>query len=71
MASNVRQPSAVDVVPRVFGPLAPVIEYMGDAGQRSVLFWDVMRQRGNQARAHAAEEAPNVLDNKAEFVVDG
>jgi len=29
------------------GPFAPALEYMIDAAQRSVLFWDVMRQRGN------------------------
>src|SRR5262249_54734099 len=42
-----------------------------DAFQRSVLFWDVMRQRGNQYREHMAETAPNVLDYKAELIVDG
>ena len=31
------------------------LEYMIDAAQRSVLFWDVMRQRGNQYREHLAE----------------
>ena len=30
-----------------FGPFNPAIEYMLDAAQRSVLFFDVMRQRGN------------------------
>ena len=38
------------------------IEYLTDATQRTVLFWDVMRQRGNQYREHLAETAPNVLD---------
>ncbi len=47
------------------------MEYMIDAGQRSVLFWDVMRQRGNQYREHLAESVPHVLDYKAELVVDG
>src|SRR5215469_12963624 len=49
----------------------PAIEYMVDAGQRSVLFWDVMRQRGRQYQEHLAEAVPNVLDYKAELVVDG
>ncbi|HYB10202.1 MAG TPA: DUF3141 domain-containing protein, partial [Alphaproteobacteria bacterium] len=44
---------------------------MVDAAQRTVLFWDVMRQRGNQYREHIAMKAPNVLDYKAELVVDG
>src|SRR6201987_4162721 len=50
---------------------AAAAEYWTDAAQRTVLFWDVMRQRGNQYRAHMAEAAPHVLDFKAELVVDG
>ena len=49
----------------------PAIEYMTDAAQRTVLFWDVMRQRGNQYREHLAETAPNVLDYSVELVIDG
>ena len=37
------------------GLLAPAFEYAVDAAQRSILFWDVMRQRGNQYREHLAE----------------
>ena len=47
------------------------MEYAIDAFQRSILFWDVMNQRGNQYREHAAETVPHVLDYKAELVVDG
>jgi Protein of unknown function (DUF3141) len=47
------------------------IEYLTDAVQRTVLFWDVMRQRGNQYREHLAETAPHVLDYGFELVVDG
>ena len=54
-----------------FGIFAPAVEYMIDAAQRSVLFWDVMRQRGNQYREHLAESAPHVLDYEAELLVDG
>ena len=54
-----------------FGLFAPMIEYYVDVAQRSVLFWDVMRQRGNQYREHQAETVPHVLDYKAELVVDG
>ena len=50
---------------------AAAAEYWVDTAQRSVLFWDVMRQRGNQYRAHMAEAAPHVLDFKAELIVDG
>ena len=54
-----------------FGLFAPAMEYMVDAAQRNVLFWDVMRQRGNQYREHLAESAPHVLDFKVELVIDG
>ena len=47
------------------------LEYLTDAAQRTVLFCDVMRQRGNQYREHLAETAPNVLNYRAELIVDG
>src|SRR5262249_28437685 len=47
------------------------IEYMIEAAQRSVLFLDVMRQRGNQYREHIAETAPHVLEYEFELIVDG
>ena len=49
----------------------PAVEYLVDAAQRSVLFWDVMRERGNQYREHLQETAPHVLDYGAELLVDG
>jgi hypothetical protein len=49
----------------------PAIDYMVDSAQRSILFLDVMRQRGNQYREHLKEPVPNVLDYKAELVMDG
>jgi pimeloyl-ACP methyl ester carboxylesterase len=54
-----------------FNMFSPAVEYLIDAAQRSVLFWDVMRQRGNQYREHLAETAPHVLDYEAELLVDG
>jgi pimeloyl-ACP methyl ester carboxylesterase len=54
-----------------FGVFAPAMEYMVDAAQRSVLFWDTLRQRGDQYRAHQAETAPHVLDYKVELLLDG
>jgi pimeloyl-ACP methyl ester carboxylesterase len=53
------------------GVAASAMEYAIDAAQRSVLFWDVMRQRGNQYLEHMAETAPHVLDYKVELVADG
>ena len=54
--------------PTVF---APAIEYMADCVQRSVLFLDVLRQRGNQYREHLKQPVPNVLDYQAELLIDG
>ncbi len=49
----------------------PATEYLTDAAQRVLLFWDVMRERGNQYREHLAETAPHVLDYGVELVIDG
>ncbi|MBS0638322.1 MAG: DUF3141 domain-containing protein [Proteobacteria bacterium] len=48
-----------------------IADYWIDAVQRSILFLDVLRQRGNIARAHNAREAPHVLHYKAEILIDG
>ncbi|WP_051780226.1 DUF3141 domain-containing protein [Janthinobacterium agaricidamnosum] len=45
--------------------------YAIDAWQRSILYADVMRRRGNQYHQHMAEEVPNVLDFTAEIVMSG
>ena len=54
-----------------FGPFGAAMDYATDAVQRSILFWDVMRQRGNQYREHQVETAPHVLEYQVELVVDG
>jgi len=53
------------------GIVANAVEYMVDAGQRSVLFLDTLRQRGDQYREQIAQTAPNVLSYAAELIVDG
>jgi pimeloyl-ACP methyl ester carboxylesterase len=53
------------------GLVASAVEYMMDAGQRSVLFLDVLRRRGDQYREHIAQTAPHVLQYAAELIVDG
>ena len=55
-------------VPGMFGAAT---EYATDAAQRWVLFLDVLRQRGNAYREHAAETAPKVLEFKCELLIDG
>ena len=46
-------------------------EYLIDAAQRSVLYWDVMRQRGNQYLAEKARTVPNVLQFDHRLILDG
>ena len=53
------------------GLVASAVEYMVDAGQRSVLFLDIMRRRGDQYREHVAQTAPHVLQYAAELIIDG
>jgi pimeloyl-ACP methyl ester carboxylesterase len=45
-------------------------QYMVDAGQRSILFWDTMRQRGNDYLAHATGDEETVLHFEHEPVLD-
>ena len=51
--------------------LGPAHEYLRDAWQRSILFLDVLRQRGNIYREQQEKLAPNVLEFDAELVLDG
>src|SRR5512143_2542101 len=69
--SEKKSPSPPDAFSTPFALFGAAMEYATDAAQRSVLFWDVLRQRGNQYREHMAENAPHVLDYQVELVVDG
>ena len=46
-------------------------EYWMDAWQRSVLFLDVLRQRGNVFRERQEEAAPHVLEFDTQLILDG
>lgn len=46
-------------------------EYAIDAAQRTVLFWDVLRERGNQHLEHISKPVPNVLQFDFDLVLDG
>jgi pimeloyl-ACP methyl ester carboxylesterase len=54
-----------------FGPTGLAFDYALDAFERGVLFWDVMRKRGNQYRTHAEATAPHVLSFTPEVLLDG
>jgi pimeloyl-ACP methyl ester carboxylesterase len=70
MSSKQNEAAAAASTP-AFGPLAPAVEYMADAAQRTALFLDVIRERGNQYREHLAQSTPNVLSFEGEIVIDG
>jgi len=49
----------------------PAQDYLRDAWQRSILFLDVLRRRGNIYREQQEKIAPNVLNFEPELVLDG
>ena len=73
--SNARTAKGDDVFALTpLGPFAPGWEYLIDAGQRTSLFLDVLRERGNQYLAQSSKIAPHVLDfavGKEDVVMDG
>ena len=71
MSSKQTPAPQVQLSSDMFGMVGPAVDYMIDAAQRTVLFWDVMRQRGNQYREHLAETVPHVLTYEAELIIDG
>jgi len=54
-----------------FGLGAQALSYWIDTWQRSLLFWDVMRERGNVFIEHEKEGKPPVLVFDYDIVVDG
>ncbi|MCC7226731.1 MAG: DUF3141 domain-containing protein [Burkholderiaceae bacterium] len=66
--SDQSKPTGVGFMPPM---MAAATEYLTDTWQRSILYADVMRQRGNQYQRHMAKKAPNVLSMKAELVMYG
>ena len=48
-----------------------VTDYWVDGWQRTILFWDVLRQRSDQYYAQKAKVVPNVLSFDAELILDG
>lgn len=47
------------------------LEYLMDAGQRSVLFWDTLRQRADNTLAHERAGSPPLLKFDYERLLDG
>ena len=81
---EVMRRQAVTLAPSLPKPAAPpqvaaspmqaatdTVEYLIDASQRAVLFWDTMREAGNSFAEHEAAGCPPVLIFDYEMVVDG
>lgn len=68
--------AAVGEFDSISWPLAPLdlwrqwTEYATDSAQRSVLFWDALRQRGNQWLEHERAGKPPVLNFEYDTVLD-
>ena len=48
-----------------------MLDYLVDASQRTVLYWDTMRRRGNQYIEHMEDKVPHVLQFEAELATSG
>jgi hypothetical protein len=64
-------PAAIFAPVDAINPLLAAGSYLIDAAQRWVLFWDVLRQRGNQYLEHLAQGQPPVLVFDYETILDG
>ena len=51
--------------------VGPWSEYMLDSMQRTILFWDILRKRGNQYMEHRTSGKPPVLTFDYEVILDG
>jgi pimeloyl-ACP methyl ester carboxylesterase len=69
--SNPSTSAAATVAEGAIDPIWNAWAYWIDGCQRSVLFWDVLRQRGERYYEHAAKTAPHVLKFKHELLMDG
>ena len=71
MKSKQEKSWAQNQIAASLNPIAPALEYLIDLSQRTILFWDVMRARGNGYREHEAKTVPHVLRYQVELIVDG
>ena len=62
------QPSAFEATEN---PWQAWVSYVTDTAQRSVLFWDVLRERGNTYLEHVKQGSPPLLAFEWEMVSDG
>ena len=78
---NALMPSATAPLFALAEPFAPLFDpfgfgraaadYWRDSVERSILYWDVMRQRGNEYLEHIEKTRPTVLGFDTDIVMEG
>jgi pimeloyl-ACP methyl ester carboxylesterase len=71
LVSNCRKGSRRSIMTQSTPTSSFFFDYWRDAIERSVLFLDILRQRGNIYLAQSSRTAPHVLNFEAEVLVDG
>lgn len=69
-ALNTLTPPAATALPSPQAFWESGLDYLRDTAERQILFWDVLRQRGDQFLKHEAAGKPPVLHFDYEIVVD-
>src|ERR1700740_2347519 len=69
--SKVPEKATNPLPPLLVPGASDLLDYWGDAWQRSILLLDVPRQRRNASDEHHDRGAPHVLSFQAELVLDG
>jgi pimeloyl-ACP methyl ester carboxylesterase len=64
-------PKSLSTFQALPAPAQQIADYWVDSWQRTILFWDTLRRRGNQYFEHKAKAVPHVLSFGAELVMDG
>lgn len=71
-ASSAFTSSAASLMPPLAGAaFENWTEYLTDSWQRSILFWDILRERGNDYLEHESSGKPPVLAFDYQIIVDG
>ena len=71
MTNSSQSLSTLSTQPTLPAVAQQAVDYWTDGWQRTILFWDVLRQRSDQYYAQKAKAVPHVLSFDAELVLDG
>src|SRR5689334_18528051 len=64
------QPTVDPEAPLPYGPARDVAAYACDVAERTILFWDTLRQRAENMLAHERAGKPPLLDFDYEMLLD-